>query len=440
MRRAAGVYSTLWNGADTWSFDMSEPIPAEEHVVHQISEIQKSIMQAMLQLARTNHPQFSEVNRELGSLVNVVAKLKNDVQARFTSHQKKLQALVGVGSAINSTLGLKRVLEEVMDSIIALMNAERGFLMLKDESGAMNVQIARGMAQTDLLKETFAISHSIVKRVAETGEAILTTNAQEDPRFDQQASIATYHLLSILCAPLKVKDVLIGVIYVDNRAQSGIFHNDDLEIISSFSNQAAVAIENARLFDGLQASNEELQIAYQATLEGWVRALDLRDKETEGHTQRVTNLTVKIAQAMNISGEDLIHIRRGALLHDIGKMAIPDGILLKPGALSPEERSLIEKHPVYAFEMLSPIKFLQPALDIPYCHHEKWDGTGYPRKLKAEQIPLAARIFAVADVWDALVSDRPYRKGIDPNEVKEKIKKDAGSHFDPRVVDVFLRL
>ncbi len=419
---------------------MSEPIPAEEHVFQQITEIQKGIMQAMLQLARTNHPQFSEVNRELGSLVNVVAKLKNDVQARFASHQKKLQALVGVGSAINSTLGLKRVLEEVMDSIIALMNAERGFLMLKDESGAMNVQIARGMAQTDLLKETFAISHSIVKRVAETGEAILTTNAQEDPRFDQQASIATYHLLSILCAPLKVKDVLIGVIYVDNRAQSGIFHNDDLEIISSFSNQAAVAIENARLFDGLQASNEELQIAYQATLEGWVRALDLRDKETEGHTQRVTNLTVKIAQAMNISGEDLIHIRRGALLHDIGKMAIPDGILLKPGALSPEERSLIEKHPVYAFEMLSPIKFLQPALDIPYCHHEKWDGTGYPRKLKAEQIPLAARIFAVADVWDALVSDRPYRKGIDPKEVKEKIKKDAGIHFDPRVVDVFLRL
>ncbi|HCB01303.1 MAG TPA: hypothetical protein DEP19_02880, partial [Anaerolineae bacterium] len=409
---------------------MSE-LPVEENVIHQISEIQKSVMQAMLQLARTNHPQFTYVNRELGAIVNTIATLKDNVQAHFNAHQKKVEALVGVGSAINSTLGLKRVLEEVMDSIIALMNAERGFLMLKDESGVMIPQIARGMAQTDLLKDSFAISNSIIKRVADTGEAVLTTNAQEDPRFDQQASVAAYHLLSILCAPLKVKDVLIGVIYVDNRAQSGIFHNDDLEIISSFSNQAAVAIENARLFDGLKSSNEELQIAYQATLKGWVRALDLRDKETEGHTQRVTSLTLKLATAMGIEGDNLIHIERGALLHDIGKMAIPDGILLKPGGLTTEERSLIEKHPVYAYEMLNPIKFLQPALDIPYCHHEKWNGTGYPRGLRAEQIPLAARIFAVADVWDALVSDRPYRKGLDPRDVKEKIKADAGSHFDP---------
>jgi len=397
-------------------------------------------MQAMLQLARTNHPQFTFVNRELGALVSTVAKLKDDVQAHFENHQQKVEALVGVGSAITSTVGLKRVLEEVMDTIIALMNAERGFLMLKDEYGNLNIQTARGIAQADLARESFAISNSIVKRVADSGEVILTTNAQEDPRFDQQASVAAYHLLSILCAPLKVKNTLIGVIYVDNRAQTGIFQKDDLEMISSFSNQAAVAIENARLFDGLQASNEELQLAYQATLEGWVRALDLRDKETEGHTQRVTSLTIKLAEAMSIAGDDLIHIRRGALLHDIGKMAIPDGILLKPASLTPEERVLIQKHPVYAYEMLSPIKFLQPALDIPYCHHEKWDGTGYPRGLKAEQIPLSARIFAVADVWDALVSDRPYRKGLDPVEVKEKIAADSGSHFDPLVVKAFLKL
>lgn len=415
-------------------------LPMEDTVVSQISDIQKRIMHNMMQLARMNHPDIANINRELGSLVTTVAKLKDDVQGHFAIHQKKVGALVGVGSVINSTVGLKRVLEEVMDTIIALMNAERGFLMLKDESGGMSIQIARGIAQADIAKDSFAVSNSIIKRVVESGEAILTTNAQEDPRFDQQASIATYHLLSILCAPLKVKDVLIGVIYVDNRALSGIFHNDDFEMISSFSNQAAVAIENARLFDGLQASNEELQLAYQATLEGWVRALDLRDKETEGHTQRVTNLTMKLAESMGIKDDDLIHIRRGALLHDIGKMAIPDGILLKPASLTPEERALIQKHPVYAFEMLSPIKFLQPALDIPYCHHEKWDGTGYPRGLKAEQIPLAARIFAIADVWDALVSDRPYRKGLDPKEVKEKITADSGSHFDPTCVKAFLKL
>jgi putative nucleotidyltransferase with HDIG domain len=243
-----------------------------------------------------------------------------------------------------------------------------------------------------------------------------------------------------LCSPLKIKDNLIGVIYVDNRAHTGIFGNNDLSLISAFSNQAAVAIDNASLFDDLQESNAELQIAYQATLEGWVRALDLRDKETEGHTQRVTTLTQRLAQAMGVDEDALLHITRGALLHDIGKMAIPDGILLKPGSLTDEERTQIQKHPIYAYEMLSPIKFLHPALDIPYCHHEKWDGSGYPRGLKGEEIPFAARIFSVVDVWDALISNRPYRKGLPPNEIRTLIQKDSGSHFDPKVVDTFLSL
>ena len=201
-----------------------------------------------------------------------------------------------------------------------------------------------------------------------------------------------------------------------------------------------MAIDNARLFDDLQESNKELQIAYQATLEGWVRALDLRDKETEGHTKRVTVLTQKLAKSMGVSDDDLVHITRGALLHDIGKMAIPDGILLKPGELTEDERRLVQKHPVYAYEMLSPIKFLLPALDIPYCHHEKWDGSGYPRGLQGNDIPFAARIFTVVDVWDALVSDRPYRKGLDPADIRERIRKDSGVHFDPQVVDAFLEL
>jgi putative nucleotidyltransferase with HDIG domain len=194
------------------------------------------------------------------------------------------------------------------------------------------------------------------------------------------------------------------------------------------------------LFDDLQESNAELQMAYQATLEGWVRALDLRDKETEGHTQRVTTLTRRLAQSMGVNEESLIHITRGALLHDIGKMAIPDSILLKPGTLTPEERVLIQKHPVYAYEMLTPIKFLRPALDIPYCHHEKWDGSGYPRGLKGDEIPFAARIFCVVDVWDALIYDRPYRKGLAPASVRKMITDESGSHFDPHVVNAFFSL
>jgi len=162
------------------------------------------------------------------------------------------------------------------------------------------------------------------------------------------------------------------------------------------------------------------------------------DKETEGHTQRVEKITLRIAKSMGIKNEELVQIRRGALLHDIGKMGIPDHILLKPGPLSDEEWVIMRKHPVYAYELLSPIAFLKPALDIPYCHHEKWDGSGYPRGLKGEQIPLAARIFAIVDVWDALRSDRPYRAAWPEMKTMEYIREQAGTHFDPAIVELFL--
>jgi putative nucleotidyltransferase with HDIG domain len=181
-------------------------------------------------------------------------------------------------------------------------------------------------------------------------------------------------------------------------------------------------------------------MAYDATIEGWLRALDLRDKETEGHTQRVTDMTVKLARLIGLSESDLAQVRWGALLHDIGKMGVPDGILLKAGPLTDDEWVAMKKHPGFAYEMLSPIHYLRNALDIPYCHHEKWDGSGYPRGLKGNQIPLAARIFAVVDVWDALRSDRPYRPGWTDEQVREHIRASSGTHFDPQVVDVFLQL
>ncbi len=406
----------------------------------QVEEMQVTLGRVMTRISRMNDGNTSHVIRDLTQLSLSLTSMKNSVSSHLRTNQRQIGALVGIGSVINSSLGLKRVLSEVMDRLIALMNAERGFLMLREPDGSLRVQVARGLDQEDVTEDKFNISNTVVQRVAESGEVILTTNAQDDPRFGQQDSVAAYHLLSILCAPLKIKDQLIGVIYVDNRIHSGMFQQGDFELISAFANQAAVAINNAQLFDDLQESNEELEIAYQATLEGWVRALDLRDRETEGHTKRVTILTQKLAKSMGVSDADIVHITRGALLHDIGKMAIPDGILLKPAQLSEDERRLIEKHPVYAFEMLSPIKFLLPALDIPHSHHEKWDGSGYPRGLKAEEIPFAARIFAVVDVWDALVSDRPYRKGIDPAEIREHIRRDSGIHFDPQVVEAFLKL
>lgn len=398
------------------------------------------LMSVTADLAKLSAAESADIIREVSRITQSLVDVEQAVIDQLKVRESQLEALMKVGRAINSSLGKRRVLEEVMDRLIELMHAERGFLMLKRPDGTLNFEIARGIDRISLEEEAFKVSSTIVERVAATGETILTTNAQEDPRFGSQLSVAAFRLRSILCAPLKIKDNLIGVIYVDNRARSGIFQVQDQALITAFADQAAVAIDNAQLFDDLQRKNRELEEAYQATLEGWVSALDMRDKETEGHTQRVTVLTQRLARFMGVGDEEMVHITRGALLHDIGKMAIPDSILLKPGALTKEERELIKQHPQLAFDMLRRIEFLLPAVDIPHYHHEKWDGSGYPDGLQGEEIPLAARIFPVVDVWDALTSDRPYRKGLPQDEVKARIKADAGSHFDPQVVEAFLAM
>jgi HD-GYP domain-containing protein (c-di-GMP phosphodiesterase class II) len=193
-------------------------------------------------------------------------------------------------------------------------------------------------------------------------------------------------------------------------------------------------------FSALDKAQHTLEQGYDATLKGWARALDLRDRSTEKHTQRVTDLAVNLAIEMGIREPELTHLHRGALLHDIGKIGIPDSILLKPGSLTEDEWRIMRQHPVHAYEMLSPIQYLQPALDIPFCHHERWDGTGYPRGLKQEQIPLVARIFAVVDVWDALTSSRPYREAWTSEQALEYIQAQADLSFDPQVVQEFLKL
>jgi putative two-component system response regulator len=189
-----------------------------------------------------------------------------------------------------------------------------------------------------------------------------------------------------------------------------------------------------------EETHAQLLAAYEATIDGWSHALDLRDRETAGHSQRVAQLTVQLAIMADVPQNEIVHIRRGALLHDMGKLAIPDSILLKPAALNEEEWTWMKKHPEYAKEMISSIEYLRPALDIPYCHHEKWDGTGYPRGLKGEAIPFAARLFAVVDVWDALTSDRPYRPAWTQQKALEHIQNESGKHFEPLVVELFRKM
>ena len=220
----------------------------------------------------------------------------------------------------------------------------------------------------------------------------------------------------------------------------GSYSVEDERLLATFANQISEAIKNAQLFNDLQRSNSELSLAYDATIEGWSRAMDLRDQETEGHTLRVTELTLNIARSMGLNEEELIQFRRGALLHDIGKLGVPDEILYKNENLTEAEWAIMRKHPVFAYEMLSSIAYLRPALVIPYCHHEKWDGNGYPRGLKGGQIPLAARIFAVGDVWDALTSDRPYRPAWTREKSLEYIQGQSGKYFDPEVVKAFMNI
>lgn len=225
-------------------------------------------------------------------------------------------------------------------------------------------------------------------------------------------------------------------VWLETSARA-IYNRTSGEIIEIQSASRDIT-ERKRAEEELQLAHTHLQEAYEKTIEGWVRALDLRDRETEGHTQRVTEIALVVASKLGFSDEELAHIRRGALLHDMGKIAISDEILQKPGPLNEAEWEKMRRHPIYAYEMLSPIAYLHPALEIPFYHHERWNGSGYPHGLKGEQIPLAARLFAIVDVWDALSSDRPYRKKLPREHVVEYLQHNAGTLFDPKLVEVFL--
>jgi putative nucleotidyltransferase with HDIG domain len=243
-----------------------------------------------------------------------------------------------------------------------------------------------------------------------------------------------------LCVvPIRMGTVWWGAIVVlDSEARA--WSDAEVSALRVLADTLGASMERTDLLQALTRSHAELAEAYNRTLEGWALALELRDQETAGHTRRVAEMTVRLARSMGIDGEPLTHIRRGALLHDIGKMGVPDAILLKPGPLNEEERKIMQLHPVYAYDLLQSIPYLRPALDIPYAHHERWDGMGYPRGLEGEEIPIAARIFAIVDVWDAMRSDRPYREAISEEDTLTEIEAGAGTHFDPAIVEAFLRL
>lgn len=405
------------------------------------------LVKVVSKLSLIDNPVITEALRDLKTLGESLDSMQDGMGTFLQTGKHQFSAMAEIGHMMNSALGLNHVLEGAMDAVIKLVDAERGFLMLREADGTLTIQVARGMDHADLEKEIFAVSRTIVQQVANSGEPVLSLDARQDPRFGKEVSVISLNLRSILSAPLRLKGQVIGVIFLDNRAQTGLFDKSDLEMLSAFADQAAIAIDNARMFESLQkanreleTANQELKIAYDATLKGWVRALDLRDQETNGHTQRVTSLARVLGRAVGLDGDDLVDITRGALVHDIGKMGTPDSILLKPGSLTPDEWAIMQQHTVLAYEMLRPIQFLRRAIDVPYCHHERWDGSGYPRGLKGQDIPLLARIFSIVDVWDAVTSIRPYHNPMTADDARLLIAKQAGTYFDPNIVEIFLNL
>lgn len=355
---------------------------------------------------------------------------------------QQVRALRQIDLAITASLDLQLTLGVVLTQVTTHLSVDAADILLLDRhSDLLRYGAGRGF-------RTDACDNARIKLgTGPAGEAALERRTVHVPDISAAPSetLSTFHRVqdegfaTYYALPLVAKGHVNGVLEGFHRSP---FKPDKewLEFLETLAGQAAIAVDNASLFANLQRSNVELSLAYDQTIEGWAAALELRDEETEGHSRRVTEATVRLARAMGIDDEELVHVRRGALLHDIGKIGIPDHILLKPGRLTEQERDIVRQHPDHAFELLNPVGFLRPALDIPYCHHEKWDGTGYPRGLRDEQIPLSARIFAVVDVWDALSSDRPYRSAWPKKKVLSYLKSEAGKHFDPAVVEAFLEL
>jgi len=375
----------------------------------------------------------------LGTLIDITDRRRTEEQ---NQHQlKRLAALRTIDMAITASLNLRVILEVLLEEVTGRLEVDAAsVLLLNPHTQTLDYAAGRGFGTPVLQHTRLRFGEGYAGRAAQDRRLICIPDLAKEAGNLVRAPLLSEEAFLAYCAiPLIAKGQVQGVLEIFHRAVLTP-SRDWLDFLETLGGQAAIAIDNASLFADLQRSSAELALAYDTTLEGWSHALDLRDKETEGHSRRVTEMTLDLARAMGVPEPDLVHIRRGALLHDIGKMGIPDAILYKPGPLTNEEKAIMRRHPIFAYELLSPIGYLRPALDIPYAHHEKWDGTGYPRRLRGEQIPLAARIFAVADVWDALRSTRRYRPAWTERRARQYIRTQAGKHFDPRVVEVFLRL
>ncbi|MBK9926275.1 MAG: GAF domain-containing protein [Anaerolineales bacterium] len=353
---------------------------------------------------------------------------------------RKLTTLRDIDSAIASSTDLRVTLNILMDHTLRHLKVDAvDILLYHPELQSLTYMSSAGFRASSPTRPLMRIGDGLAGQVVMKGRIEQVPDLQALNEAKRDPLLMREGFTSYIGVPLIVKGQIKGVFEIFHRSPLSV-NNEWMQFMQTLTGQAAIAIDNSQLFDNLQRSNQEIRQAYDTTLEGWARALELRDRETEGHTRRVTDLTMRLARHMRTSEDELVNIYRGVLLHDIGKMGVPDQILRKTGPLNDGEWVEMRRHPQYAFDLLAPIPYLRPALDIPYCHHEHWDGSGYPRGLKGEQIPLSARIFSVVDIWDALLSDRPYRNAWSREKVKKYLKNISGTVLDPRIVETFLTM
>jgi len=382
----------------------------------------------------------------LGFDISQIVEAERDIRTLNLHLEKRIEQLTAfhmIDAAISRGSGPADTIRVILEQVTLRLGIDAAAIQrFERNTGTLYWERGIGFRQADgpLQLVEVGLGEGITGQAARQRAPVYVNDAEQlQNKFLNWDHIEPEGFLFCAAVPLIANGELEGVLTLFHRSA---FEPDDdwKEFLDALASQAALSLSGTRMLSDLQQSNAELRAAYDRTIEGWSRALDLRDEETEGHSQRVTELTVRLAQRMSVAPERLEHIRRGALLHDIGKMGVPDSILLKPGRLTAEERSIMEQHPVYALQLLAPIPFLQPALAIPYSHHENWDGSGYPDGLAGEAIPLEARIFAVVDVYDALTNDRPYREAWSAASALDYIVEQAGSKFDPEVVAEFMAM
>ena len=350
----------------------------------------------------------------------------------------KITALRNIDLAILSSFDIRVIYDVFLHETVSLLQIEAVSLLEFDKfTQEFKLKVQKGLLNEELKKQSIKIGSFIPGKSAKERRIIKASLEEMDEplrkRIMEEQGFNIYY-----ACPMIAKGKILGIVEVFRRNESE--EEEWVEFFEALTGQVSMAFENAKLLFELQNAKEDLLLAYDQTIEALSYALDLRDKETEGHSQRVTELTVKIAERLGIRGEKLRYVKWGALLHDIGKLGVPDSILLKPGPLTDEEWEIMKKHAEYGYSMLNRVEYLLPALEIPLYHHEKWDGSGYPKGLKGWEIPLPARIFAVVDVWDALTNERPYRPSWSKEKALEYIISQSGSHFDPEVVKLFLEV